>query len=262
MTLPNYSFLLTQLQEGVLIIILNRPDKLNALNQTLLMELDDVFEFIVPSKEVKSVVITGSGDKAFAAGADIAEFKDLSPEQAQQLSQKGQLTMLKIAQCEKPVIAAIVGYALGGGFELALSTHLRIAGDNAQVGLPESTLGLLPGYGGTQRLTALVGKGRALQLMLTAQRIKADEALAWGIFNSVVSPDKVLETAIQWCRQITLQAPISIRECIRAVMHAELTGGNAFLEEAKSFGLCAGTQDFKEGTAAFMEKRKPSFKGE
>ncbi|MBC7451120.1 MAG: enoyl-CoA hydratase/isomerase family protein, partial [Cytophagales bacterium] len=194
-------------ENGILIITLNRPDKLNALNRAVLSELNEHIEAAYHSSDIKALIITGCGQKAFAAGADISEFSSLQPHEAQLLSQEGQLIFEKIDKLTKPVIAAINGYALGGGFELALACHIRIASDNAKVGLPEATLGLLPGYGGTQRLTTIVGKGRAIELMLTADQISAAKALEWGIVNYVTSLEELIPFCIALLNKIFLKAP-------------------------------------------------------
>jgi len=185
----------------------------------------------------------------------------LQPHEAQLLSQEGQLIFQKIDKLTKPVIAAVNGFALGGGFELTLACHIRIASDNAKFGLPESTLGLLPGYGGTQRLPLLIGKSRAIELMLTAEQITADKALAWGIVNTVTTQEELLPACIALLQKFFTKAPTSIQEVLRCAHLAVETSGTAFVEEAKSFGRCAGTQDFKEGVQAFMEKRKATFTG-
>jgi len=246
---------------GILILTLNRPDKLNALNREVLLALDKQIEFASISELVKGIIITGSGVKAFAAGADISEFSSLQSHEAQLLSQEGQLIFQKIDKLTKPVIAAVNGFALGGGFELALACHIRIASDNAKFGLPESTLGLLPGYGGTQRLPLIIGKGRAIEIMLTAEQITADKALTWGIVNAVTTQEELLPTCIALLQKFFTKAPSSIQEVLRCTHLAVDTSGTSFNEEAKSFGRCAGTQDFKEGVQAFMEKRKASFTG-
>jgi enoyl-CoA hydratase len=248
-------------EHGILILTLNRPDKLNALNRAVLQALDEQIEFAYASDAVKGIIITGSGAKAFAAGADISEFSSLQPHEAQLLSQEGQLIFQKIDKLTKPVIAAVNGFALGGGFELALACHIRIASDNAKFGLPESTLGLLPGYGGTQRLPLLIGKGRAIELMLTAEQITADKALAWGIVNTVTTQEELIPACIALLQKFFTKAPTSIQEVLRCAHLALDTSGTAFAQEAKSFGRCAGTEDFKEGVQAFMEKRKTSFTG-
>jgi len=248
-------------ESGILILTLNRPDKLNALNRAVLQALDEQIEFAYASTSVKGIIITGSGAKAFAAGADISEFSSLQPHEAQLLSQEGQLIFQKIDKLTKPVIAAVNGFALGGGFELTLACHIRIASDNAKFGLPESTLGLLPGYGGTQRLPLIIGKGRAIELMLTAEQITAEKALAWGIVNTVTTQEELLPTCIALLQKFFTKAPTSIQEVLRCAHLAIDTSGTSFNEEAKSFGRCAGTEDFKEGVQAFMEKRKASFTG-
>jgi len=247
--------------DGILIITLNRPDKLNALNRALLHELDEQIEFAYTSHSVKGIIITGSGVKAFAAGADISEFSALQPHEAQLLSQEGQLIFEKIDKLTKPVIAAVNGFALGGGFELALACHIRIASDNAKFGLPESTLGLLPGYGGTQRLPQIVGKGRALEMMLTAEHLPAQTALSWGLVNAVASQEELLSTSITLLQKFFTKSPTSIQEILRCTHLSMESSGTSFLQEAKSFGRCAGTEDFKEGVQAFMEKRKATFTG-
>jgi enoyl-CoA hydratase len=246
---------------GIFIITLNRLDKLNALNRPLLKELDEQIEFAYTSDTVKGIIITGSGVKAFAAGADISEFSALLPHEAQLLSQEGQLIFEKIDKLTKPVIAAVNGFALGGGFELALACHIRIASDNAKFGLPESTLGLLPGYGGTQRLPQIIGKGRALEMMLTAEHATAQTALSWGLVNAVTSQEELLSTCISLLQKFFAKSPTSIQEILRCTHLASETSGTSFLQEAKSFGRCAGTEDFKEGVQAFMEKRKAIFTG-
>ncbi len=248
-------------EDGILIITLNRPDKLNALNRAVLQAIDAQIEFASTSELVKGIIITGSGPKAFAAGADISEFSALLPHEAQLLSQEGQLIFQKIDKLTKPVIAAVNGFALGGGFELALACHIRIASDNAKFGLPEATLGLLPGYGGTQRLPLIIGKGRAIELMLTAEQVTAQKALDWGIVNIVTTQEELLATAKALLQKFFTKAPTSIQEVLRCTHLAIDTAGTAFNEEAKSFGRCAGTEDFKEGVQAFMEKRKASFTG-
>jgi enoyl-CoA hydratase len=246
---------------GILIITLNRPDKLNALNRAVLQALDEQIEFAYTSPTVKGIIITGSGVKAFAAGADISEFSSLQPHEAQLLSQEGQLIFEKIDKLTKPVIAAVNGFALGGGFELALACHIRIASDNAKFGLPESTLGLLPGYGGTQRLPMIIGKGRAIEAMLTAEQIPAAKALDWGIVNAVTTQEELLPTCSTLMQKFFTKSPTSVQEILRCTHLAIETSGTAFNQEAKSFGRCAGTEDFKEGVQAFMEKRKATFTG-
>jgi enoyl-CoA hydratase len=248
-------------ESGILIITLNRPEKLNALNRAVLQGIDAQIELAYTDASIKAIIITGSGNKAFAAGADISEFSSLQPHEAQLLSQEGQLIFQKIDKINKPVIAAVNGFALGGGFELSLACHIRIASDNAKFGLPEATLGLLPGYGGTQRLPLIVGKGKAIEMMLTAEQLDATKALAWGIVNSVTTQEELIPTCISLLQKMLAKAPTSIQEVLRCTHLAMETGGTSFNEEAKSFGRCAGTQDFVEGVQAFMEKRKATFTG-
>jgi enoyl-CoA hydratase len=248
-------------ESGILILMLNRPEKLNALNRAVLQEIDAQIELAYTDASIKGIIITGSGNKAFAAGADISEFSSLKPHEAQLLSQEGQLIFQKIDKLNKPVIAAVNGFALGGGFELSLACHIRIASDNAKFGLPEATLGLLPGYGGTQRLPLIVGKGRAIEMMLTGEQVDATKALAWGIVNYVTTQEELIPTCISLLQKMLAKAPTSIQEVLRCTHLAMETGGASFNEEAKSFGRCAGTEDFTEGVQAFMEKRKATFTG-
>lgn len=257
----NSSLLAVHQDAGILIITLNRPDKLNALNRAVLKAIDAQIEYAYGSAAVKGIIITGSGEKAFAAGADISEFSALQPHDAQLLSKEGQLIFEKIDKLTKPVIAAVNGFALGGGFELALACHIRIAAENASFGLPEATLGLLPGYGGTQRLPLIIGKGRAIEAMLSADKIPAQKALEWGIVNSITTQAELIPSAIALLHKFFSKAPVSIQEVLRCTHLAIETSGTAFDQEAKSFGRCAGTEDFKEGVQAFMEKRPATFSG-
>lgn len=255
------SILEVQNESGILILRLNRPEKLNALNKAVLQAIDEQIERAYTDEAIKAVIITGAGAKAFAAGADISEFSALQPHEAQLLSQEGQLIFQKIDKLTKPVIAAVNGFALGGGFELALACHIRIASENAKFGLPESTLGLLPGYGGTQRLPLIIGKARAIEFMLTAEQIEAKKALEWGIVSYVTSQEELITTCISLIQKMLAKAPTSVQEILRCTHIAIETGGTSFNEEAKSFGRCAGTEDFKEGIQAFIEKRKATFTG-
>lgn len=243
-------------------LTINRPDKLNALNREVLTALEQAFSRAMGDSGVGAVVITGAGEKAFVAGADIAEFQGLSPAQAQALAQRGQELFSAIEQAPKPVIAAVNGFALGGGMELAMACHLRVASENAKFGQPEVKLGLIPGYGGTQRLPRLVGRGRALELLLTGRMIDAATALAWGLVNRVV-PLAELHGAVQGlAEEVLAVAPTAVRRCLEAVrggLEAPLPVGLGL--EATLFGLCASTQDFVEGVAAFLEKRAPRFPG-
>lgn len=243
---------------GICVLSINRPDKLNALNDQVFKDLDNAISKIEESDEIKGVIITGAGDKAFVAGADIKEFSAFTKEQATKLSQRGHRVFQKIEDLGKPVIAAINGYALGGGCELALSCHLRIASGNAVLGLPEVSLGLIPGYGATQRLPKLVGEAKALELVMTGRFAKADEAAQIGLVNKVAEED-VLQESKGMLKSILKQAPIAIKNAILAIRESGSSTG--YETEANLFGDLFNTADFKEGTTAFLEKRKPDFSG-
>jgi enoyl-CoA hydratase len=257
----SHQTLITQIENGILIVTINRPDKLNALNQMVLSELREVFENDVNDKSVRAVIITGSGEKAFVAGADISEFTKIDSQESILLCQKTNALFAMIERCSKPVVAAVNGFALGGGLELAMACHIRIASENAFMGLPETTLGLIPGYGGTQRLPQLVGKGRALEMIFTAKKINAHTALNWGLVNEVVSLTLLLEHTKKWLSQVLDKAPIAIEEVIQNVQRAVESTGPDYLSESRSFGRLVTTNDFKEGVDAFMNKRKATFKG-
>lgn len=257
-----YTTLLTHLENEILTIIINRPDKLNALNSTVLTELNHVIDEVQTNTNIKSAIVTASGNKAFVAGADIAEFSNLTEETATALAQKGQSIFFKIENSGKPIIACVNGFALGGGCELAMACHFRIASTNAKFGQPEVNLGLMPGYGGTQRLTQLIGKGRAIELLISAQIIDANTALQYGLVNKVVLPEELISTATTILNLINSKAPKAIAHCITAVNAATHNPQNGYLLEADFFGKCMATQDSKEGITAFLEKRKPIFKGE
>lgn len=242
---------------GIAVLTINRPDKLNALNDEVLNELADVFKQIQVDNEIKGVLLTGAGDKAFVAGADIKELSELDERSGRMTSQKGQQIFQVIEDTRKPVIAVVNGYALGGGSELAMACHLRIATPNAVFGLPEVGLGLIPAYGGTQRLTHIVGRARALEMILTGKHIKAEEALSIGLVNTVA--ENAMEEARKLMSNILKQAPIAVRNAIKAVFHSDDASG--FQVEADLFGRLCDTEDAKEGTSAFLEKRKPEFKG-
>ncbi|SMO95445.1 enoyl-CoA hydratase/isomerase family protein [Gracilimonas mengyeensis] len=244
--------------DGICTLTINRPEKLNALNNLVLEELDEAFDAINEEYKIRAVVITGAGEKAFVAGADIKELSTLDPASGEKVSKKGQDIFQKIEDMTIPVIAAVNGYALGGGCELALGCHLRIASTNAAMGLPEVSLGLIPGYGGTQRLTQAVGKAKALECIMTGRQIKADEAFEIGLVNQVVDGNPV-EEAKAMLQKILKQGPVAIKNAILAVNEAGTEDG--FETEAKLFGELCGTADFKEGTTAFLEKRKPNFSG-
>jgi enoyl-CoA hydratase len=258
----NFENILIASENGIGHITINRPSKLNALNIATIKELHDGLESLNTNPEIKVIIITGEGEKAFVAGADISEFAHFSVEQGAQLAQQGQELLFDfIENLMTPVIAAINGFALGGGLELAMSCHIRIASDNAKMGLPEVSLGVIPGYGGTQRLPQLVGKGRAMELIMTAGMIPADEAYRVGLVNHVVPQAELIEFTKSIAQKIMKNSTVAIGKAIEAV-NANFTDGiNGFETEIKNFGKCFGTGDFKEGTTAFLEKRKADFKG-
>ena len=247
---------------GILTITVNRPTKLNALNAATITELGQAIGQAQQDTAVRGILLTGSGEKAFVAGADIAELARLSGPEAQQAAAKGQVVFRQFETSAKPVVAAVNGFALGGGCELAMACHLRVASDNARFGQPEVNLGLLPGYGGTQRLVQLVGKGNALELLLTADQIKADEALRLGLANHVVPQAELLSFSKALLLKILSKAPVAISLTIACVNTYFDQGGEAgYAAEAAAFGQAFGTEDFREGTAAFLEKRAAVFKG-
>jgi enoyl-CoA hydratase len=257
-----YETLLTDLQDGVFVITINRPDKLNALNATVINELSDALDEVYTNAAIRSVLITGAGQKAFVAGADISEFLLLDAEKGKLLSKRGQeLVFDKIENCPKPVIAAVNGFALGGGCELAMACHFRYASDNARFGQPEVNLGLVPGYGGTQRLTQLIGKGRAMELIMTGNMINATEALQWGLVNQVTAPPMLMETALKTLQIINAKAPLAIEKTITLVNAAAQAAPDGFSREMEAFGTLFDTEDAKEGATAFLEKRKAIFYG-
>lgn len=250
-------------QEGALAIItINRPKKLNALNKATISELHNAFKQLDKDREVKTIIITGSGGKAFVAGADISEFAHFSIEEGSQLAAKGQDVLFNfIENLSTPVIAAINGFALGGGLELAMACHFRVAGNNAKMGLPEVSLGVIPGYGGTQRLPQLVGKGRAMELIMTAGMINAEKALAYGLVNHMVPQEELLPLCKKIADKISNNSPVAIGYAIKAVNAGFKNTINGYASEIEAFGSCFGTADFKEGTTAFLEKRKADFPG-
>lgn len=254
--------ILTQRENGLEIITINRPDKLNALNKETIQELHDAFAQAEASDEARVIIITGSGEKAFVAGADISEFANFSASQGAELAQKGQELLFDFVQNLKtPVIACVNGFALGGGLELAMSAHFRIASDNAKMGLPETSLGVIPGYGGTQRLAQLIGKGRAMELVMTAGMIDAQTALNYGLVNHVTSQAELLDFAKSIALKIMRNSPVAIGKAIQAINANYKDGVNGFETEIRLFGECFATEDFKEGTTAFLEKRKAVFNG-
>ncbi|OIR06970.1 putative enoyl-CoA hydratase echA8 [mine drainage metagenome] len=256
-----YSTLLTSLENNILIITINRPDKLNALNQQVMSDLNNVMDEVYKNPEIKSVIITGAGPKSFVAGADISEFVGSSIEEGKALAKRGQDIFFKIENAPKPVVACVNGFALGGGCELAMSCHFRIASENAKFGQPEVNLGLLPGYGGTQRLTQLIGKGRALELLMSGNMMDAATALQYGLVNYVLPQDQLLQKAKDILSIINSKAPIAVAACITAANAVFDETKNGFDVEANEFGKCFVTDDMKEGTSAFLEKRKAIFKG-
>ena len=256
------SLILQQKSDGILTITIQRPQALNALNAAVIAALSEAIDVAQTDADVKTVILTGSGDKAFVAGADIKEFADFSGKQGEALAQQGQdLLFNRIERSAKPVIAAINGFALGGGLELALACHIRIASDNARMGLPEVSLGVIPGYGGTQRVPQIVGKGKALEMILSAKMIGAEEAASCGLVNAVVSPDALHEAAKKMARSIMKNSPKAVSTAIQAVLSGYEDGINGFDAEINCFGASFETEDFKEGTQAFIEKRKPLFSG-
>ncbi len=258
----NYKNLLLEKDNGIALITINRPEQLNALNRETIAELHDALDACERDSDVKVIILTGSGTKAFVAGADIKEFYRFTPEEGRQLSANGQKQLFDFVEnLSKPVIAAINGYALGGGLELAMSCHIRIASDNAKMGLPEVSLGVIPGYGGTQRLPHLVGKGKACEMIFTGEMILAADALQWGLVNHVTTQDKLMNYCKELAAKIMKNSMVAIASAIRAINAAYDKKANGFEVEIEEFGKCFGTEDFKEGTNAFIEKRKPNFPG-
>ena len=256
--LNQYQFIQLLQKENIALLTINRPQQLNALNKQTIQELSDALENLKNNNLIKAIIITGSGEKAFVAGADIKEFIDFTPKEGMDLAANGQdLLFNKIAQFNKPVIAAINGYALGGGLELALACHIRLASNNSKMGLPELTLGLIPGYGGTQRLSQLVGKGKAYEIILTSKMIDASEALEIGLVNKVCSLENLIIEAYDIASKISKNSPLAVASAIKAIESSYTQDG--LKNEIKLFGNCFGSKDFKEGTLAFIEKRKPNF---
>lgn len=258
-----FNTILFEVENNICTITINRPDKLNALNRDVFNDLEKAIDEITANAEIKSAIITGAGPKAFVAGADISEFGSLSKEEAMALSKRGQDVFFKIENCTKPIIAAVNGFALGGGCELAMACHFRICSENAKFGQPEVNLGLIPGYGGTQRLTQLIGKGRSIEWQITANMMAADEAYRIGLVNHITTQEQLLPKAKEILSVANSKAPIAIAKVIacsnQAVSSAE--GNKGFEFEVKSFGECFDTADIKEGITAFAEKRKAVFQG-
>ncbi len=249
-------------EKGIATLFINRPEKLNALNSATIQELHETLKTLDQNPNVRVIIITGSGEKAFVAGADIAEFAHFTSVEGSQLAAQGQKLLFDfIENLSKPVIAAVNGFALGGGLELAMACHFRIASENAKMGLPETSLGVIPGYGGTQRLPQLIGKGRAMEMIMTAGMITADDAFRAGLVNHVVPQADLFATYMTLANRIMKNSPVAISKAIEAVNANFISGVNGFDVEIKAFGECFATEDFKEGTTAFLEKRKAEFKG-
>jgi enoyl-CoA hydratase len=258
----NFENILITIENSIGQITINRPSKLNALNVATIQELHNAFESLDNNEDVRAIIITGEGEKAFVAGADISEFASFSVEEGAQLAAQGQELLFDFVQNLKtPVIAAVNGFALGGGLELAMSCHFRVASDNAKMGLPEVSLGVIPGYGGTQRLPQLIGKGRAMEMIMTAGMIEADTAKSYGLVNHVVPQAELVEFTKGIASKIIRNSPMAIGKAIKAVNANYKDGVNGFDTEIRNFGKCFGTEDFKEGTIAFLEKRKANFSG-
>ncbi len=259
----SFQNILINIENTVATLTINRPEKLNALNKATILELHEAFQSLESNKEVQVIIVTGSGEKAFVAGADISEFANFSITEGAQLASQGQELLFDFVEnLQTPVIAAINGFALGGGLELAMACHFRVASDNAKMGLPEVSLGVIPGYGGTQRLPQLIGKGRAMELIMTAGMITADDAYRTGLVNHVVPQSELLEFCNGIAARICRNSPVAIRHAIKAINANFKEGENGYKTEIDTFGKCFGTDDFKEGTTAFLEKRKAVFKGE
>lgn len=251
----------TSLGNNILTASINRPEKLNALNKQVFDDLNSVMDEVESNPDIKSVIITGSGTKAFVAGADISEFGELSKSEAMAMAKKGQDTFFRIENSLKPIVAAVNGFALGGGCELAMACHFRIASETAKFGQPEVNLGLVPGYGGTQRLTTLIGKGRAIEMLISANMIDAATALLYGLVNYVVPGEELMNKTLGILQLINSKAPIAVAKGIACANIAGTGVRNGFEEEVKAFGECFVTEDMKEGTKAFLEKRKAQFSG-
>jgi len=255
-------FIVCEIKNGVLVITINRPDKLNALNKQTIEDLHETLVETENMKDITAIIITGAGNKAFVAGADIAEFANFSVEQGKQLSSIGHFKIFNfIENYSKPVIAAVNGFALGGGLELAMACHIRVVSDNAKMGLPEVSLGVIPGYGGTQRLAQLVGKGKAFEMIVTADMINATDALKWGLANYVTTQEELLNKCFEITQKIKSKSPTAVKTAIKVINAGYNSKLNGYEVEIEEFGKSFGTGDFKEGVTAFLEKRKADFKG-
>ncbi|WP_296315932.1 enoyl-CoA hydratase/isomerase family protein [Winogradskyella sp. UBA3174] len=258
----NYENIVSETTNGITKILINRPNKLNALNKDTIQELHNAFKDANEDDKTKVIIITGSGEKAFVAGADISEFADFSVDEGGKLAAQGQTLLFDfIENLSTPVIAAVNGFALGGGLELAMACHFRVASSNAKMGLPETSLGVIPGYGGTQRLPQLVGKGRAMEMVMTAGMIDANQALNYGLVNHVVEQDELLPLCEKIAGKIMRNSSVAIGKAIKAINANYKDGKDGYKVEIKQFGKCFGTEDFTEGTTAFLEKRKADFPG-
>jgi enoyl-CoA hydratase len=258
----NYENILSEFSNGITTITINRPKKLNALNKDTIQELHDAFKDANKDSDTKVIIITGSGDKAFVAGADISEFAHFSVKDGGKLAAQGQALLFDyVENLKTPVIAAVNGFALGGGLELAMACHFRVASSNAKMGLPETSLGVIPGYGGTQRLPQLVGKGRAMEMVMTAGMIDANQALNYGLVNHVVEQEELVPLCEKIASKIMRNSTVAISKAIKAINANYKDGKDGYKEEIKQFGKCFGTEDFVEGTSAFLEKRKAIFPG-
>jgi enoyl-CoA hydratase len=258
----SFENIIVTVENGIGQITINRPSKLNALNRATIQELHDAFENLESNSDVRVIIITGVGEKAFVAGADISEFASFTVEEGAQLAAQGQELLFDFVEnLKKPVIAAVNGFALGGGLELAMACHFRIASDNAKMGLPEVSLGVIPGYGGTQRLPQLIGKGRAMEMIMTAGMIDAETAKTYSLVNHVVPQSELLDFTRGIAAKIMRNSPFAIGRAIKAINANFKDGVNGFETEIRNFGKCFETEDFKEGTSAFLEKRKAEFSG-
>jgi enoyl-CoA hydratase len=258
----DFTNLLVETRDRILYITINRESKLNALNKVTLAELHHAVTNSFHDDTIGGLIITGAGQKAFVAGADISEFADFNTDEGRELAREGQSKVFDVIQnSEKPIIAAINGFALGGGLELAMACHIRVAATTAKMGLPEVSLGLIPGYGGTQRLSQLIGRGRAMEMILTAEMVSAAEAYRTGLVNHVCEPDMIIEKSEEIIKKIIGKSPFAVACAIRAVNAAFIEGQNGFEAEIAEFSNCFGSEDFKEGVAAFLEKRKAEFTG-
>tara|TARA_B100001029_G_scaffold160963_1_gene149359 strand:+ start:902 stop:1675 length:774 start_codon:yes stop_codon:yes gene_type:complete len=256
----DYNNIILEIKNKISYITINRPSQLNSLNSETIKELNKSIIFSEKNKNVRAIILTGSGNKSFVAGADIKEFSEFNSSQGEELARTGQdLLFNKLENCSKPTIAAINGFALGGGLELAMSCHIRIASKNAKMGLPEVSLGVIPGYGGTQRLSSLVGKGKAMEMIFTANMITAEEAFKYGLVNSICDQDELITKCEKITSQICTNSGSAISSAIKAINAGLIDAKNGYEIEKKEFGNCFGTKEFIEGTTAFLEKRKAEF---